>query len=259
MEQTVQKALRLLEALVRSGGPRRLTELARELDLTKPNVYRLLSTLSALGYAKKDPATSLYSATLRMWEMGSLMVRGRDVVSVAAPRLRRLGEETRETVQLSVFDAGFAVCVDSVEDARSPAIAAKVGSRVPAIASATGKALLAWLPADALDQAMRAAMPVGARRGDIERELAETRSRGYSLELRDVRAGSCGLAAPIRDLTGSVVAAVGIRGEEKAFTLMLREPMARQTLAAASDISRNLGYLEPAVAKAARIAVEETV
>jgi DNA-binding IclR family transcriptional regulator len=58
MEQTVQKALNLLEALVKSGQPRRLTELARQLGLTKPNVYRLLSTLSVLGYVKKDPATS---------------------------------------------------------------------------------------------------------------------------------------------------------------------------------------------------------
>ena len=61
MEQTVQKAFNLLEALVRSGQPRRLTELSRQLGLTKPNVYRLLNTLSILGYVKKDPATTLYS------------------------------------------------------------------------------------------------------------------------------------------------------------------------------------------------------
>ena len=74
MEQTVQKAMNLLEALVRSGQPRRLTELARQLGLTKPNVYRLLSTLSVLGYVKKDPDTSLYSPTLKLWEMGSMLV-----------------------------------------------------------------------------------------------------------------------------------------------------------------------------------------
>src|ERR1043166_5831898 len=98
MEQTVQKALNLLEALVRSGQPRRLTELSRELGLTKPNVYRLLSTLSILGYVKKDPATSLYSPTLKLWEMGSLLVRDVDLVSIAAPRIRRLCEEAHESV-----------------------------------------------------------------------------------------------------------------------------------------------------------------
>src|SRR5688500_20262209 len=94
MEQTVQKAMNLLEALVRSGQPRRLTELSRQLGLTKPNVYRLLSTLSTLGYVQKDPNTSLYSPTLKMWEMGSLLGRDTDLVSVANPRLRTICEET---------------------------------------------------------------------------------------------------------------------------------------------------------------------
>src|SRR5690242_19875004 len=97
MEQTVQKALNLLEALVRSGQPRRLTELSRELGLTKPNAYRLLSTLSILGYVKKDPSTSLYSRTLKLWEMGSMLVRDVDLQAVAGPRLRRLCEESRES------------------------------------------------------------------------------------------------------------------------------------------------------------------
>jgi len=107
MEQTVQKAMNLLEALVRSGQPRRLTELSRELGLTKPNVYRLLSTLSILGYVKKDPATSLYSPTLKLWEMGSMLVRDVDLQTVAGPRLRLLCEECRESVQLAVFDSGY--------------------------------------------------------------------------------------------------------------------------------------------------------
>src|SRR3981081_860094 len=97
MEQTVQKALNLLEALVRSDRPRRLTELSRELGLTKPNVYRLLSTLSTLGYVKKDPNTSLYSPTLKLWEMGSLLVRDVDLRTVAGPRLRRLCDDPHTT------------------------------------------------------------------------------------------------------------------------------------------------------------------
>src|SRR4029077_11834941 len=115
MEQTVQKALNLLEALVRSGQPRRLTELSRELGLTKPNVYRLLSTLSVLGYVKKDPATTLYSPTLKIWEMGSLLVRGVDLQTTAAPRLRPLSDEPRESVQLAVFDSGYVVYIDKVD------------------------------------------------------------------------------------------------------------------------------------------------
>src|SRR3954470_22009121 len=103
MEQTVQKALNLLEALVKSGQPRRLTELARQLELTKPNVYRLFSPLSILGHVKKDTATSMYSPTMKLWEMGSMLVRDADLVSVASPRLRRLSADAHESVQLAVF------------------------------------------------------------------------------------------------------------------------------------------------------------
>src|ERR1051326_8378314 len=128
MEQTVQKALNLLEALVRSGQPRRLTELSRELGLTKPNVYRLLSTLSVLGYVKKDPLNSLYSPTLKLWEMGSMLVRDVDLVSVAGPRLRKLCADTHESVQLAVFDGGFVVYVDKVDSAQPLKAITSIGS-----------------------------------------------------------------------------------------------------------------------------------
>src|ERR1044071_644989 len=131
MEQTVQKAMNLLEALVRSGHPRRLTELSRELGLTKPNVYRLLSTLSVLGYVKKDPVSSLYSPTLKLWEMGSMLVRDVDLVSVAGPRLRRVCAEPHESVQLSVFASGFVVYVDKVDSQQPLKAITTIGSRVP--------------------------------------------------------------------------------------------------------------------------------
>ena len=132
MEQTVQKALNLLEALVRSGQPRRLTELSRELGLTKPNVYRLLSTLTVLGYVKKDPNTSLYSPTLKLWEMGSMLVRDVDLQSVSGPRLRKLCDDSHESVQLAVWDGGYVVYVDKVDSAQPLKAITSIGSRVPA-------------------------------------------------------------------------------------------------------------------------------
>src|ERR1700682_755945 len=132
MEQTVQKALNLLEALVRSGQPRRLTELARQLELTKPNVYRLLSTLSVLGYVKKDPATSLYSPTLKLWEMGTMLVRDVDLQTVAGPRLRRLCEDAHESVQLAVFDSGYVVYIDKVDSPQPLKAITSIGSPPPA-------------------------------------------------------------------------------------------------------------------------------
>ena len=255
MEQTVQKAMNLLEALVRSGQPRRLTELSRELGLTKPNVYRLLSTLSILGYVKKDPVTTLYSPTLKLWEMGSLLVRDVDLVTVANPRLRRLAEETRESVQLAVFDAGFTVYVDKVDSPQALKAVTSIGSRLPATVTSTGKAILAWLPAAALDVSMthlkKFTPSTLTKRKDIEHDLEETRARGYSVNRGEFREGVCGMAVPVRDRTGQVVAALGVWGAESNILGPRREELAHQAMAAARDISRELGFIEPAAAKRA--------
>jgi IclR family transcriptional regulator, KDG regulon repressor len=253
MEQTVQKALNLLEALVRSGQPRRLTELARQLGLTKPNVYRLLSTLTVLGYVKKDADTSLYSPTLKLWEMGSMLVRDVDLVSVANPRLRRLCDECGESVQLTVFDSGYVVYVDKVDSAQPLKAMTSIGSRLPASITSTGKALLAWMPSEALDvafQHVKRYTPLTlVRRKDIERDLEETRARGYAINRGEFRVGICGIAVPVRDRNASVIASIGIWGAEKNI-LGPREPeLAALAANAARDISGSLGYIEPVEAK----------
>jgi DNA-binding IclR family transcriptional regulator len=261
MEQTVQKALNLLEALVKSGQPRRLTELARQLELTKPNVYRLLSTLSTLGYVKKDAATSMYSPTMKLWEMGSMLVRDADLVSVAAPRLRRLSTDTHESVQLAVFDSGFCVYVDKVDSPQPLKAITSIGSRLPATVTSTGKALLAWAPVEALDQAMahvkRFTPLTLTRRKDLERDLEETRMRGYSINRGEYRQGVVGVAAPVRDRSGNVVAAIGVWGAEKNILGARREELAHMAIIAARDISRDLGFVEGAPARARQPAAAE--
>ena len=256
MEQTVQKAMNLLEALVRSGQPRRLTELARQLALTKPNVYRLLSTLTVLGYVKKDPDTSLYSPTLKLWEMGSLLVRDVDLVSIAGSHLRKLCEQCHESVQLAVFDAGFTVYVDKVDSAQPLKAITTIGSRVPATATSTGKAMLAWLPSESLDAAfhhVKRYTPLTLiRRKDIERDLEETRKRGYAVNRGEFRAGVCGIAAPVRDRSGGVIASIGVWGAEKNILGPRSEELALLATAAARDISRSLGFIEPGPAPGAR-------
>jgi len=260
MEQTVQKALNLLEALVRSDQPRRLTELSRQLGLTKPNVYRLLSTLSILGYVKKDPTTSLYSPTLKLWEMGSMLVRDIDLQTAAGPRLRRLCEEARESVQLAVFDAGYVVYVDKVDSSQPLTAITSIGSRVPATVVSTGKAMLAWLGHECLDvaveQVKRYTPLTMIRRDDIERDLEETRSRGYAVNRGEFRLGVCGIAAPVRDRGGIVVAAIGVWGAEKSILGARREELAHMTVAAARDISREMGFVEVAATRKRALAAE---
>ena len=198
---------------------------------------------------KKDTDTSLYSPTLKLWEMGSMLVRDVDLVSVANRHLRRLGDECGESVQLTVFDAGYVVYVDKVDSPQPIKAMTNIGSRLPASVTSTGKALLAWMPSEALDMAfqhVKRYTPLTlTRRKDIERDLEETRVRGYAINRGEFRAGICGLAAPIRDRTGAVVASIGIWGAERNILGARQGELANLVRTAARSVSRELGYLEP--------------
>ncbi|APV51197.1 hypothetical protein BWI17_16815 [Betaproteobacteria bacterium GR16-43] len=247
MEQTVRKAFDVLEALAKSGGPRRLTDLSRELSLTKPNVYRLLSTLSELGYVSKEEATSRYSATLKLWEMGSVLVHDANLVTVTAPRLRELCERAHESVQLAVYDAGYAVYVNKVDSPQPIKAMTTIGSRIPAAVSSTGKAILAWLEDAEVKQAftlVRRFTPLTrTQRADLDRDLADARNRGYAVNYGEWRPGICGIAAPLRDHRGQVVAAMGIWGAEGSILGARRDELGQHVLDVCAQASRELGYL----------------
>jgi DNA-binding IclR family transcriptional regulator len=128
-----------------------------------------------------------------------------------------------------------------------------IGSRLPASVTSTGKALLAWMPSEALDMAfqhVKRYTPLTlTRRKDIERDLEETRQRGYAINRGEFRAGICGLGVPVRDRTGGVVASIGVWGQEKNILGPRQAELANLATAAARDISQSLGYLEAADAR----------
>jgi DNA-binding IclR family transcriptional regulator len=254
MEQTVAKAMALLEALVRASQPQRLTDLASGLGMTKPNVHRLLGTLSELGYAQQDATTSLYRPTLKVYELGAELVGRADVMSLSTPVLERLAAQAQESALLTVFDSGYVVYVKKVDSPRPIKAIAAVGTRVPASCVSTGKVLLAWLPESALEATLpllRKFTPLTkTTRRAIERDLLDARQLGYATNRGEWRPGICGIAAPVRDWLGNVIAAVGVWGAEEDLLGARRPEVATLTMAAANEISRSLGYLNapPALA-----------
>src|SRR5437016_5187744 len=93
METTLVKGLKMLEAVARSDGPRGVSELARELGVTRSNAHRLLQTLSALGYVRHDVERGQYESTLRLFELGSGIVARLDLRTVAHPIMQSLAGE----------------------------------------------------------------------------------------------------------------------------------------------------------------------
>jgi DNA-binding IclR family transcriptional regulator len=246
LEKTVMKGLLLVELLARSDVPRSVTELARELRLTKSNIHRLLRTLVSSGYAKYLPETRRYEASLKLWELGTLLVSRLDLKTVAAPRLQELASRTHESVHLSIFDGGDAVYIDKIEGLHPVRAYSRVGGRAPAHCVATGKVLLAHQRPDVIASIaanLERFTPHTITKPEIlYDELERVRRDGYAINRGQWREGVGGVAAPIRDGGGAVVAAVGISGPTDRLRLKVLRSFTPLVIAAAERISRALGY-----------------
>lgn len=117
MDSTLTKGLLILETLSRSKGGRGVSELSRELGLTKSMTFRLLQTLSVLGYVRSSQSKQ-YSATMKVWQAGQSVIDGLDLPKVAAPHMRSLSESTGETIYLAVPDGVSVIYIDKIESTK---------------------------------------------------------------------------------------------------------------------------------------------
>lgn len=244
MDKAVVKALKLLEALSASDRPRGVTELARDVGLTKANVHRILRTLVSQGYVARDPAAPRYGLSLKMWELGSRVIDQFGLSDVARPHMRGLLAETGESVHLAVLDRDTVVYIDKADSPIPPLRAITlVGERMPAYCVSAGKALLAFSEAagaSALRFPLKKYTPETlVSREDLERQFALIRRNGYAVNRSEWRLGVWGIAAPIVDRHGSVVAAIGVWGSEVRFREALPQ-LSRNVVKAAARISAGL-------------------
>jgi DNA-binding IclR family transcriptional regulator len=246
METTVVKGLKMLEALAFNDGPCALTDMAKHCGVTKSNAHRLLKTLEECRYVRQDPKTRAYEPTLRLWELGMRVFNRLDLRLVAAPHLRALARTTKESVHLSIFDDGEVIYLDKIDSVHAVRAYIGIGDRAPAYCTATGKAVLAFMPEEVIERTCRdlkrftTKTTVDPRK--LMAELARIRERGYAVTLGEWRGGVLGIAAPIRSSSGVVVAGIGIAGPEDRMREADSEAQAAAVLKAAAGISRDLGF-----------------
>ncbi|CAG0998043.1 Transcriptional repressor IclR [Burkholderiales bacterium] len=222
------RAFALLEHVARADGPTALQELAAGSGLPKPTVYRMLSVLESAGLVTREPDGRRIAA-------GPRLVRfARDVQlsdAVRAPRhaiLKRLADELGETVNLTMLDGSEVVYLDRVETAWPLRMTLQPGSHVPLHCTASGKLLLALLPA-ARRRRIVAELPLSRytdhtitdARG-LEAELASIRRAGCATDNEEYLAGLVCVAAPVATPDGRNVACVAVHA-----------PIARMSLARA--------------------------
>jgi IclR family pca regulon transcriptional regulator len=212
----VEKAMRVLVAF---DGTRRHLSLSQIAALTGLDVsaaQRFTYTLSHLGYLRKDDVTRMYSLSPRLLEFTSHYLESSDLVTRAAPALAQLAQATEEVANLSVLDGPDVVFVHRIVTRHVLLPAFRVGSRLPAYATAPGLALLATLDDAQVDALLAARPPVAHTRHTvtepraIKARLADIRGKGYAHTREEFFPGDISIAVAIRSASGRAAGAINI-------------------------------------------------
>ena len=243
MDSTLSKGLLVLEALARSPAGRGVSELSRELDLTKSNTFRLLQTLSALGYVRNSDA-KLYSATMKVWQIGQAVVENLQLAEIAAPQLRMLSKATGEAVYLAVPSGLSVIYVDKIESTQPIQSFTPKGGSAPMHCVATGKALLAAsydrLRDQIRDHLIRYTDKTITSIKRLDADMAATQARGYAIDEGEYRDRIHSFGAAVRLPNGDPIAAIGVSVPDVNLPEGRSEEMCGLVLSAATALTRSL-------------------
>ncbi len=246
--QSVDRALAAMEILAREGWAG-VTEIARELDIHKSTVFRLLSTLERRGVVEQHSETQKYRLGFGVVRLASSVRASLDLVRAARPVCDRLSLETDETVNIAVLEGHEVVNIHQVNLSTSRVSVDWLGSHTALHCTSSGKVFLAFLSTRFVDELLKGELRrftpfTITDRVLLDEQLELIRRDGYAMTFEELEDGLNAVGAPIRGPDGEVVASVSVSGPsyrlERGSKL---EQAAELTREAADEISRRLGYL----------------
>jgi len=215
--QVLHKTLDVLETLKNDGDGLSLAEIARQVQLPKATVYRILNTLESRGYLDRRP-DGAYRVSNKLFTLQSTKSIEEALRLAAQPVMERLATECRETVNLGTLDAGEVVVIATVESPQSIRMASKVGNRRLMHTTGLGKVLLSALSDREIRRlAQLKGLPALTPKsigtvGALLAEIHSVRRRGYAIDNQENELDGRCIAAPISGPNGQVIAALSISG-----------------------------------------------
>jgi IclR family pca regulon transcriptional regulator len=251
--QSLERGLALLSAFTSTRPLIGVSDLAREVGLSRSSAHRYIATLAALGYLEQDRPTRKYRLGPRVLDLGFSAINSMELRQIALPDLQQLSDATGHTVNMAVLDG---LDIVYVERCRSASIGQReidlnlhVGSRLPAYCTSMGKVLLAGLAPDALEERL-ASMEL-SRRGPntivgvkaLVSELERVREEGLAVNNEELAYGLRSIAAPVRRHDGNVVAAINLAVHRSLVSMEdLVARLGPQLRTTAREISLRSGY-----------------
>jgi IclR family KDG regulon transcriptional repressor len=210
-----QKTIDILDCFNLQSPLLGITEISRRLNLPKSTTQRIVNNLRYHGLIEQDQATGKYRLGVRLFELGIRALRHMELPRRAEPHLHALTERTGETSTLAVLDHFEALYVGRAESSRMIR-ASSIGSRMPLHCTAIGKVLLSSLSEAEIERFFleKELPPRTAKTAtdpDVLRShLQQVRTQGYAFDVDEFEEGLICIAAPVRNHSSQIIAAVGI-------------------------------------------------
>lgn len=247
--QSVDRALDILEAFNYQAEELGVTELSQKLGLHKNNVFRLLATLECRGYIEQDKRTGNYRLGIKTFEVANIFLHHLGLRRQARPVLEDLVNRCDETAYLAILDGPEVVYVLMHETSQTVRIVPRLGHRLPAYCTASGKIQLAYESRDHLSQIFQGHVLKAHTAKTIDNfeklvgHLKEVARVGYAVDNEEMEEGVRCLAAPVRDYSHRVVAGVGLSGPVSRFSMeRIEKELVPLVKEAGTKISQRLGY-----------------
>ncbi|HEX7558773.1 MAG TPA: IclR family transcriptional regulator [Usitatibacter sp.] len=245
---SVANSIRLTKAFSEDEYEMGISALATRLGLAKSTVHRLATTLVEYDILEQNRETGKYRLGLALFELGTMVRRKMDTNSGAQVQIHALADETGETVQLAILDHLSVLYIRIRESRQAVRMSSGLGSRAPAHCTGVGKALIAFQPPEIVQQIIdnglkRYTQGTITDPEKLRAELATIRQKGYAIDDEEIEVGLRCIAAPIRDHSGQVTAAISVAAPVQRMTKKNLQATIPSVVAAAEAISRRLGYL----------------
>ncbi|MCR5942738.1 IclR family transcriptional regulator [Ochrobactrum sp. XJ1] len=246
MSGTVDKALKILELLSTYDAPVRMADLARAAKMNKSTAYRMLETMSQLGYVQQDEPNGRYMITTKMWEIGVRAFQRLDIRAWSRQHLEKIRDLTGETSVLAIVEGNDVVIIEKCESSQSIQTFSPIGSRTPLHCSSLGKA---YLMVDTDEKISKLKAPYVAftsstitTSGKLRKDIEASFEEGVCLGVDEFSEGVCGISAPVLGADGRVHAMVGITLPTARLNEKLVASAKEVIRAEANTFSANLGY-----------------
>ena len=249
--QAIERALDILDCFSFQQRELGLSEIAEITGLNMTTAKRLISNLTSRGYLQQIPNTKRYQLGMRLFELGGIVFSSFSLRKAAAHHITRLQNKIGATVLLAVMMDDQLVYVDKREGGGMIRISSDIGWRRPLHYGMLGMVLMAHLDPERVKEILEKT-PLQAHTSNsltdkdaFSIRLEEIRKNGFIFEREEAVEGIIGIAAPVRDYSRQVIAALGVAiPMVKSNSEKKLEKTAEQVMAACDEISSDLGYLK---------------